>query len=199
MTTKSGSLSKAGIYLLSLVVFLLGACAKPPVREMSEAQRNLDQARAKGADVYAPDLYLKAEGSFREAKNLVAERSYEKARKLAESASKLALQASVMAETNKASLKEETERIITEAEQGINDIRAWAPPGSMKRRLDKLLARRKAELEAWKANLDQIRTELSEEKMGDAKLGAEKVLAEVDTFIRTLQAASSARPAKRRR
>ena len=114
---------------------------------MSEAQRNLDQARVKGADTYASELYLKAENSFTEAKGFVAQRNYKKARRLADSVSKLALQASVLAETNKAYLREETEKIIREAEQGISDIKAWTPPRGMKRRFEKLRANREAELQ----------------------------------------------------
>lgn len=198
MTIRPGSLWKAGICVLSLIVFLLGACAKPPVREMSEAQRNLDEARAKGADAYAPELYRKAEGSLSEAKNLVAERGYEKARKLAERVSKLALQASVMAETSKASLREETERIITKAEQGISDIRAWTPPRNMKRRFEKLRTSREAELQMWEADLDRIKTQLREEKVQEAKLEAERVLRRVAARIEELQAISI-RPTKGRR
>lgn len=188
MTTRWGSLWKAGICALSLVVVILGACVKPPVREMSEAQRTLDEARAKGADAYATELYFKAESSFKEAKSLVAERSYEKARKLAETVSKLALQAAVMAETNKASLKEETERIITEAEKGISDIKAWTPPKSVKRRFERLLASREAELQAWETDLGRIKAKLTEEKIQEAKLEARRVLGEVAARMRTLQA-----------
>lgn len=198
MTTTKGPLSKVWVCALSVVVFLLGACAKPPVREMSQAQRDLDEARAKGADTYASELYLKAEGSFKEAKNLVAERSYEKARKLAETVSTLALQASVMAETKKSSLKEETERIITEGEKGINAIKAWIPPRNMKRRFEKLRISLGAELQTWETDLGRIKARLTEEKIQEAKLEAERVLGEVTARMRTLQALSR-KPTKGRR
>lgn len=189
MTTRPSSFWKARIFVLSAVVLLLlGSCAKPPVREMSEAQRSLDEARSKGADTYASELYLKAEGAIREARSLVAEKEYEKAKKLAETVSKLALQASVMAETTKASLREEAERRITEAEQGISRIRTWTVPRNMKKRFERLRPNREAELEGWEADLVQAKARLSEEKIGDATLLSEKVLKGVSSRIEALQA-----------
>jgi hypothetical protein len=44
----SGSVCKVVICALSMAAFVLVGCVKPPVREMGEAQRNLDEARAKG-------------------------------------------------------------------------------------------------------------------------------------------------------
>jgi hypothetical protein len=199
MIARSVYLRKAGIYVLSLVVFFLGACARPPVREMSEAQRNLDEARVKEADVYASELYLKAEGSMKDARGFIAERKYEKARALAERVSKLAEQASVMAETVKAGQREETEKMVTEAEQGISSIRTWTLPRNTKGRFQKPQVSGEAELQAWENELTQIRAKLSEDKVGDARQSAERVLSEVAVRMKRLGVPEGTIQQKRRR
>jgi hypothetical protein len=188
MTTGSGSLWKAGICALSLLCLFLGACAKPPVREMREAQRNLDEARAKGAAAYASELYLKAESSLTEAKGLITQKNYEQAKKSAETAAKLALQASVMAETTRASLKDETERMIREAEQGIGVIRAWAPPKNKRKRFEGLRQTLEEAAQGWESRLALAKAGLSDGKMHDARAAADSVLKDVTARIGGLKA-----------
>jgi hypothetical protein len=164
---------------------------------MGDAQKNLDEAKAKGAETYASELYLKAEASMVEARNLIAEKDYEKGKEAAEAASQLARQSTVLAETTKMGLKEEAERMIGEAEEGIVSIQAWSPPKNMKKRLKKLRGENETRSGAWGSDLAIARACLAEEKIREAHVLAGRILGEVSARIKELDAAAAKSNRKR--
>lgn len=107
-------------YIMILFLFftnvLLFGCVKPPTEEMIKAEKAIDEARQLEADIFANDIFTRAEESFQTAKKSVAERKYEEARLIALDTTQLARQAAAIAPINK-------EKIVNEIEKGMQDIR----------------------------------------------------------------------------
>ncbi|MGH9337483.1 MAG: hypothetical protein ACRD21_27345, partial [Vicinamibacteria bacterium] len=59
-----------------LLLFLMGACAQPPTRELEIAASRVEAARLEDAAVFAPDLFAEAESSLAEARRLEGGREY---------------------------------------------------------------------------------------------------------------------------
>lgn len=104
------------IFLLILPHVLFLGCAKPPTEEMIRAEKAIDEARQKKAEVFANDIFIRTEKSFEKAKKAVVERRYEEARLIALDTARFAEQAVTIAQFNK-------EKIVKETETGIKDVR----------------------------------------------------------------------------
>lgn len=158
---------------------------------MSEAQRNLDEALAKETDIYAPELYSKAESSLKQAKGLIAEKNYEQARNAAKMTSKLAIQASIIAEAAKTRMTEEVSGQIKEAEERISNLKAWQPPKRSKKRFEKQRDKWNAEVQALENDLAIAKKNLSEGRIQEARGTTENVLERASVLMRSLKTLSA--------
>lgn len=102
------------LFMVSIGIVLAG-CAKPPTEEMIKAEKSIDEARHKEADIFANDILARAVESFETAKMSVAKRKYDKARQIALDTIQIAEQAAAIAPINK-------EQIVNEIGNGIHDI-----------------------------------------------------------------------------
>ena len=112
------------LLVLSVSFMFFVGCAKPPTQEMESAEKELTEAKAKEADLYAADLFKKAEDALKKAKDYVAQKSYKEAKAAAEEAVQTAGQALAAIEGNKAKMKQEATQMIEEAEKSLAEIKA---------------------------------------------------------------------------
>ncbi len=112
------------VFLLSLT--LLSGCAKPPTQEVENAEKAIAEAKQKEADLYVQDEFRKAEEALRKAKDLIINREYKEAKAAAEASAKSALKAISLVEMNKATLKEEAEKMVQEVQQLMGELKTFA-------------------------------------------------------------------------
>lgn len=110
------------LLLCGCVLFMHG-CAKPPTEEIAAAEKGLEEARAKEADIYVEDVFKKADAVLKKAKELVAKREYKEAKIAAEEAVSLAQQAASQVEAGKAKMKADAEQMIAEVRTSNNELK----------------------------------------------------------------------------
>jgi len=117
---------KFSILFLSLSIFFIAGCAKPPTQEIAKAEKALDEAKQKEANLYVPDIYQKAEESIKSAKDLVVNKQYKEAKKAAEETVQIARQAIAMIEPGKAKMKKEAEQLLNDVEKSLGEFKQLA-------------------------------------------------------------------------
>lgn len=121
----------AGIVAILVILFLIWILflrkrMGPPAEEMKNAEMALAEAKQKEADLYAPEEYKKAEDSLAMATHLLAAKEYPKAKKAFEEASGQARQASKSVEENKAKMKAEAERMLSDFNRQVDELKIRA-------------------------------------------------------------------------
>jgi hypothetical protein len=112
------------IFLLSLT--LLIGCAKPPTKEVENAEKAIAEAKQKEADLYVQDDFYKAEETLKKAKDLIAAKKYKEAKTAAEESANRAVRAISLVETNKAIMKQEAEKMVQDVQQLMDEIKSIA-------------------------------------------------------------------------
>lgn len=121
----------AGIAVVLLILYLvwiifLKKRMGPPVEEMRNAEAALSEAKQKEADLYAQDEYKKAEESLARAKHLMAAKEYKQTKKALEDATGQARQACKAVEENKAKMKAEAERMLSDFNRQVDELKMRA-------------------------------------------------------------------------
>lgn len=125
MLRKSRPVYSVLFVLFCCALFQYG-CAKPPSEEMAKAEKLLEEARTKEANIYVEDVFRKAEAALKKAKDLVTQKEYKEAKKTAEEAATLAQQATLQVEEGKAKMKADAEKMIDEVRAATNELKAMA-------------------------------------------------------------------------
>jgi len=92
--------------------FLLGACSKPPMKELEAAQEALNKAKEAEANIYAEDLYKIAIKHFNSSKKFASKRKWRKVKAIALETIPLVDAAIAAVQANKAKAKEEAEALL---------------------------------------------------------------------------------------
>jgi phage shock protein A len=150
-----------------IIIPLTGCGEKPPTQEISNAEKSISEAVQKEANIYAPDIFSKAEESLKMAKDLLAQKKYKEAKKAAEDAVALSQQAVSQVEANKSKMKAETEQMVSDIQKGIAEIKALlakspAQVGPRERNETQELIRK------WEKDMGNIKTMMQEQKMREA-------------------------------
>jgi hypothetical protein len=110
---------------VALAVSCSFACGgDPPDKEMQEAQRAIDTARAAGADRYASEEYTAAQDALKKAQDAVAQRDYRLALNYAFDSRERAQNSAREAADNKAAARTEAQRALTSAVVALADAKA---------------------------------------------------------------------------
>lgn len=110
------------IFLLIWILFLRKKMG-PPTEEIKNAEMALSEAKQQEADLYAPVEYKSAEDSLATATHLLAAKEYSKARKALEEATGQARKASKSVEGNKAKMKAEAERMLSDFNRQVDELK----------------------------------------------------------------------------
>jgi len=101
----------------------MSGCAKPPTKEVENAEKAIAEAKQKEADLYVQDEFRRAEEVLKKAKDLVAAKKYKEARTSAEDSANIALSALSLVETNKAKMKEESEQMLADVQNLLDETK----------------------------------------------------------------------------
>ena len=102
---------------------LMSSCASPPVEELARAQKALDDARAKEADIYLEEGFKKAEAALSKAKEALARKSYKDARSAAEEAAAEAQLLSSRTDAAKARMKADADGMLGEVKEQTDELK----------------------------------------------------------------------------
>jgi hypothetical protein len=111
------------VILLLIWILFLRKKMGPPTEEIKTAEMALSEAKQQEADLYAPVEYKKAEDFLATATHLLAAKEYPKARKALEDATGQARLASTSVEGNKAKMKAEAERMLSEFNRQVDELK----------------------------------------------------------------------------
>jgi len=117
-----------GIVAVLLILFLIWVLflrkkMGPPTEEVKNAELALAEAKQKEADLYAQDEYKRAEDSLAMATHLMAAKEYGKAKKALEEATEQARKASKAVDENKAKMKAEAERMLSDFNRQVDELK----------------------------------------------------------------------------
>jgi len=104
-------------------LMLLAGCSKPPTEALAKAEQAIEEAKQKGANLYAEDMFKKAEESLKKAKDQIGAKQYKEAAQTLMETMPLAQQAVDGVEAGKAKMKEEAEKYAGEAQKGLDDLK----------------------------------------------------------------------------
>jgi predicted S18 family serine protease len=153
--------------ILMLAIFALGACAKPPTQEITQAEQAIQDAVQKEAGLYAQDLMQKAQDSLKKAKDLVTQKKYDEAKKAAEEAANFAKQAIPAAEQNKAKLKTDVEQMVPEIQKALDELKALVAK-SGKRMARNEAAQVNEMIKKWETDLAGVKDAIQGQKFQQA-------------------------------
>jgi hypothetical protein len=146
--------------MIVLSFTLFTGCAKPPTEEMTKAEKALEEAKQKEAPAYVPDLFTKADESFKKAKDYITNKKYKEAKQVAIETETLARQAIAGIETAKAKIKTEAEQVAQDVQKGIDDLKAFAAGVEKKKALAAAREEVKEILAKWEADFASIKEKL---------------------------------------
>jgi len=154
------------LVLVVSLVFLF-SCAKPPAKEIENAEKAIAEAKQKEADLYAQDIFQKAEASLKNARDLVAVKKYKEAKAAAEEAANLAQQAIPMVEPNKAKMKAEAEQGVQDVQGALEELKVLVAKAVKKKAL---IDREKMQgmIGKWEVDMVNIKDQLQAQKIRQA-------------------------------
>jgi hypothetical protein len=178
--------------ILSLALFI--GCAKPPTAEMEKAEKAIAEAKAKEANLYAEEVFKKAEGALKSAQDFVTAKKYKEAKTAAEEAVTLAGQAVTEVETNKAKMKTEVEEGLANLQKELESLKALVVDATKKRAQ---INREEVQAAVGKAEVEvaAVKDLLQGGKVREAKDKLAELPALVKTQVDNLTAAVAAVPA----
>jgi hypothetical protein len=155
------------LVVLVLIIILLTGCEKPPTQEVANAEKSISEAIEKEANIYAPDIFSKAEESLKMAKDLLAQKKYKEAKKAAEGTVALSQQAVSQVEPSKLKMKAEIDQMVLDVQKGIDELK-----GLLAKSPRQLGPRERKELEElirkWEKDMGNIKTMMQAQKMRQA-------------------------------
>jgi tetratricopeptide (TPR) repeat protein len=180
------------IFLATIIIFslMIYGCAKPPTKEIENAEKAITEAKSKEADLYVEDIFKKAEDSLKKAKELVAIKKYKEAKKAAEDAASFAQQAIPMVELNKTKKKTEAEQMVQDVQESINELKSMVSKIPKKK---SPINREEIEgnIGKWEVDLVSIKEQLEAQKVRQAydliKTMSEEIKAQRDNLTNVLE------------
>ncbi|MBS3917884.1 MAG: DUF4398 domain-containing protein [Deltaproteobacteria bacterium] len=155
------------LVIIILILVLLIGREKPPTLEVENAEKAVAEAKQNEADIYVPDIFLKAEESLKRVKDLMREKKYEEVKKAAEDTINLAKQAISQVEPNKSKMKAEAEQMISDLRKGIDELKSLISKPSKR-----MTKRERKELEEliqkWEKDLANIEVMMGAQKIRQA-------------------------------
>jgi hypothetical protein len=184
------------IALLGALV-LCAACSEPPQKEIDRAQGAIDAARAAGGELYAPIEFAAASSSLQQAHESVAQRDYRLALSRALEASERAQQAARAAADGKARARSEAEVAVATTAAVLQQLQSAIKTAEARTPAPVLATARKTSA-STAASLQKARALLDAEQYLEARESLKGVSEQIREQMRAVNAASKARPARRR-
>jgi len=157
-------------------LMLLAGCSKPPTEALQQAEQALEDAKQKGANLYAEDSFKKAEEMLKKAKDQVAAKQYKEAAQTLLEVIPAAQQAVAGVEAGKAKMMEESEKFIGEAQKGLDELKTDVA-AAIKKKLPVQREEVEQSIGKWGVDLAGIKDKL---KSGNIREAFDELKAMVD-------------------
>ena len=184
------------ISILILSIAILSGCAKPPTKEVEQAEKAVAEAKQKEADLYVQDIFTKAEDSLKTAKDLISQKKYKDAKKAAEEATSLAQQAIPVVEQNKAKMKAEVEQLVQDVTREITEMKPL-----LAKAIKKMKSEEQKEVQGmlgkWEIDMVDIKDLLQAQKIRQAYDGIKPIKEQVLAQKGKMAAPTEAKPEKK--
>jgi len=115
-----------GVIVCIVALSLVFGCAKPPTKEIADAEKAIADAKAKEADLYVWDIFAKAQDHVKKATEMVAAKKYAEAKTAALEAAKAAQEATGLVEANKKKMKEDVEAMLPDLQKALDEVKSLA-------------------------------------------------------------------------
>jgi len=182
---------------LIATTLMVTACAKVPQEQLTAAQTALDAARTAEAEKYAPEVWRAASDSLAaanaeiqaQASKFVLFRKYDRTNALIAASSTAAAKAAQDAVVNKAAARDAANEALTMAVAMVDSAKVTlgsAPVGKDNRADVEMM---KADLAGAEANLEQVRTAITNEDYFGARSQAEAITAKSNEIINSVMMA----------
>lgn len=159
------------LLVLSLCVafsfLLVTGCASPPTEELSKADKAIEEAKAKEANLYAEEAFKKAEDALKKAKEQVTAKQYKEAKQSAIDAVSLVQQAITGVEAGKAKMKEDALKTAADIEKAIDDLKTDVAE-AIKKKLPVPREEVEAAIGKWGVDLAMVKDKLQGGKIHEA-------------------------------
>ncbi|HBA54224.1 DUF4398 domain-containing protein [Syntrophorhabdus aromaticivorans] len=185
-------------------LMLVTGCAKPPTEEIAAAEKAIEEAKAKEANLYAESAFKSAEESLKKAKDMVAAKTYKEAKQAALDTATLAQQAVSGIEAGKAKMKEEAEKSVLEVQKLLDDLKVDVA-AAIKKKLPVPKEEVQAAIGKWEVDFTATKEKLQGGKihealnelkaMMDAVKAKKDQIAQLDPAAQAAAAAQAATPA----
>lgn len=186
--TYYGMVGKVLVIVAVFTILSLVGCSKPPTQEIEAADKAVSDARQKEADLYAQDLYTKAEEALKSAKDLVAAQKYKEAKAAAESVLGLAQEAAGAVGANKEKMKVEAEEALVKIQNAMNELKT-----SVAKAIKKKVQIDREEVQGaigkWEIELVTIKDQLQGGKVRQARDGLKEMEGQVGAKQESVMAA----------
>lgn len=173
------------------------ACSAPPQKEIDQAQQAVDNARAAGAEQYAPESFAEATAALQQSHEAVNQRDYRLALSRAVDASDRAQEAARAAADNKAKARTQSEAAVNAVNASVLHLRARLKAAEDVRVPSRELAPARATLKDAEALLQKARALLAAENYAGATQAVSAVDAQIRSETRVVEAAITLRTARR--
>lgn len=181
------------------LILLLAACASPPSKEMNQAQGAIDNARAAGAEEYAPDELNGAVDSLKRSEEAVAQRDYRLALNLAIESRNRAQTATKTAVAARAKARGDAERLVAEANALLTQARDRLNHPDVARLSRRVVEDQRQVITTAEKSMQDARTTLNSDDYPRAIETASSVASQLRASLKALGTAPAPRPTRRRR
>lgn len=180
---------------IACIVTALAAvgCAEPPHKEMDQAQGSIDAARAAGAERYAPDEYAAATTALNNSNDAVTAGDYRLALNYALESLEQSLAAAKTAADNKARVRAEVERNMTEIAGLLAQANTQLAAARRARVPARLLSEPTRDLDASNANVQKAGEAIKADDYIAAREALEGVRERMEGAVADIDAALASR------
>jgi alpha-galactosidase len=190
----------AGYVFCSIMMLGLisSGCAKPPTEEMISAEKAIEEAKRKEADTYAQDIFANASDSLDKARELVSEKKYGEARKIALETTQIAKQAIAVAEFRKKKMKTEIGEMLQDIRATVEQLKQLdamnqAATGKGRAKWEEL----EGMLERWQTEITSLEDQIREQNIRAAHDGLKAMKEQVYAEKKKIDSSLSEKTGKR--
>jgi Domain of unknown function (DUF4398) len=186
------------LFVVCFTVLTCLACGDPPTKELQQAQRAIEAARASGADRYAREEFAAAEASLESANAAVEQRDYRLALNRALDAEARAQSAASDADARKGAARSEADKTLKVAAAALAAAHARLQAAEAARARPRIVAPARRAIAAGDRSLQEARTAFGAGDYLKARDTAQSATTHLAEAVRDLESATPA-PVRRRR
>jgi len=183
---------------IMMLGLISSGCAKPPTEEMISAEKAIEEAKRREADIYAPDIFTNASDSLEKARELLSEKKYGEAGKIATETTQIAKQSIAVAEFHKRKMKTEIGEMLQDIRAKVEQLKQLdamnhAATGKGRAKWEEL----EGMLERWETELTSLEDQVREQNIRAAYDGLKTLKEQVYAEKKTIDSLPGEKTGKR--